>query len=79
MRVIICGIAGLTAAWWLNRAGWNVILIERGEQLSEGCTIDFLALGGDVLEQMGLTAAQADAGPQAGHPTANGKMAGASN
>ena len=57
MRGIICGagIAGLSLAWWLDRAGWDVLVIERTLGLrDEGYMIDFLSSGYDVAEFMGL-------------------------
>lgn len=56
-RVIICGagIAGLSVAWWLNRDGWDVLLIERAPgPRDEGYMIDFFGPGYDVAERMGL-------------------------
>jgi 2-polyprenyl-6-methoxyphenol hydroxylase-like FAD-dependent oxidoreductase len=58
MRVVICGagIAGLSLAWWLDRDGWDVLVIERAPGLrDEGYMIDFLGSGYDVAELMGLT------------------------
>ncbi|WBB73027.1 FAD-dependent oxidoreductase [Micromonospora sp. WMMD1128] len=60
MRAIICGagIAGLTAAWWLERDGWQVTLVERAAGLRhEGYLIDFFGSGYDVAERMGLVPA----------------------
>lgn len=57
MRAIICGagIAGLSLAWWLDRDGWDVLLIERTPGLrDEGYMIDFLSSGYDVAELMGI-------------------------
>ncbi len=57
MRAIICGagIAGLTLAWWLERDGWEVVLVERAPgPREEGYMIDFLGSGYDVSELMGL-------------------------
>ena len=57
MRGIICGagISGLSLAWWLDRAGWDVLVIERTLGLrDEGYMIDFLSSGYDVAELMGL-------------------------
>ena len=57
MRAIICGagIAGLSLAWWLDRDGWDVLLIERTPGLrDEGYMIDFLSSGYDVAELMSL-------------------------
>lgn len=57
MRVIICGagIAGLSLAWWLDRDGWDVLIVERAPGLrDEGYMIDFLGSGYDVAELMDL-------------------------
>jgi 2-polyprenyl-6-methoxyphenol hydroxylase-like FAD-dependent oxidoreductase len=57
MRAIICGagIAGLTLAWWLQRDGWDVTLVERASgPREEGYLMDFFGSGYDVAEQMGL-------------------------
>ena len=57
MKAVICGagIAGLTLAWWLERDGWEVSLIERAPgPRSEGYMVDFVGSGYDVAELMGL-------------------------
>lgn len=57
MRAIICGagIAGLSLAWWLDRDGWDVLIIEQAPGLrGEGYMIDFFGPGYDVAELMGL-------------------------
>lgn len=57
MRAVICGagIAGLTTAWWLERAGCEVVIVERAPALrGEGYMIDFFASGYDVAERMGV-------------------------
>lgn len=57
MRVIICGagIAGLSLAWWLDRDGWDVLIVEQASgPRDEGYMIDFLGSGYDVAELMGL-------------------------
>jgi 2-polyprenyl-6-methoxyphenol hydroxylase-like FAD-dependent oxidoreductase len=57
MKAIICGagIAGLSLAWWLDRDGWDTLLVERAPSLrDEGYMIDFLGSGYDVAELMGL-------------------------
>ena len=57
MKVIICGagIAGLTLAWWLERTGWDVLVVEKAvEPRSAGYMIDFFGSGYDVAELMGL-------------------------
>lgn len=57
MNAIICGggIAGLTLAWWLDRYGWEVLIVERAPALrDQGYAIDFFGSGYDVAELMGL-------------------------
>lgn len=55
--VIICGagIAGLTLAWWMERTGWDVLVIEIAPELrTGGYLIDFMGAGYDVAERMDL-------------------------
>jgi 2-polyprenyl-6-methoxyphenol hydroxylase-like FAD-dependent oxidoreductase len=57
MRVAIngAGIAGCTLAWWLNRAGHEVLLLEQAPRPRRGgYVIDFWGLGYDIAEKMGL-------------------------
>ncbi|AQZ65525.1 monooxygenase, FAD-binding [[Actinomadura] parvosata subsp. kistnae] len=57
MRTVICGagIAGLTLAWHLERAGWEVELVERAPAFRDGgYMIDFYGPGYQVAERMGL-------------------------
>ncbi|MCM2579030.1 FAD-dependent monooxygenase [Streptomyces meridianus] len=57
MRALICGagIAGLTLAWWLERDGWDVQIVEKAPGLrADGYMIDFFGSGYDVAELMGL-------------------------
>jgi 2-polyprenyl-6-methoxyphenol hydroxylase-like FAD-dependent oxidoreductase len=57
MRIVIngVGIAGPTLAYWLRRAGHEVVLVESAPQLrSGGYVIDFGLVGYDVAEKMGL-------------------------
>lgn len=57
MRAIICGasIEGLTAAWALGRAGWDVLVIERSPGLnSKGYMIEVLPSEWDVPARMDL-------------------------
>jgi 2-polyprenyl-6-methoxyphenol hydroxylase-like FAD-dependent oxidoreductase len=57
MRALICGagIAGLALACLLDRAGWEVQLVERSNSLRrEGYMIDFFGPGFDAAETMGL-------------------------
>lgn len=63
VKAIICGagIAGLTLAWWLERDGWEVLLVERASgPRDEGYMIDFVGSGYDVAELMGLLPQLAD-------------------
>ena len=49
------GIAGPTAAFWLNKAGHEVTLVEHSPELrSGGYLIDFWGAGFDVAEKMGI-------------------------
>jgi 2-polyprenyl-6-methoxyphenol hydroxylase-like FAD-dependent oxidoreductase len=49
------GIAGPTLAYWLQKAGHEVLLIEEAPQLrSGGYVIDFWGIGYDIAERMGL-------------------------
>jgi 2-polyprenyl-6-methoxyphenol hydroxylase-like FAD-dependent oxidoreductase len=57
MRIIIngLGIAGPTLAYWLQKSGHEVVLVEEAPQLrSGGYIIDFWGLGYDIAEKMGL-------------------------
>src|SRR5215471_10585048 len=57
MRVIIngVGIAGPTLAYWLRKAGHEVVLVEAAPRLrTGGYVIDFGLVGYDVAEKMGL-------------------------
>jgi 2-polyprenyl-6-methoxyphenol hydroxylase-like FAD-dependent oxidoreductase len=57
MRIIIngVGIAGPTLAYWLRRAGHDVLLVEAAPQLrSGGYVVDFWGVGYDIAEKMGL-------------------------
>lgn len=57
MRIIVngMGIAGPTLAYWLQRAGHEVVLVEEAPRLrSGGYVIDFWGLGYDIAEKMGL-------------------------
>ncbi|MFC7588523.1 FAD-dependent oxidoreductase [Nonomuraea antimicrobica] len=57
MKALICGagIAGLTLAWHLERAGWEVELVERAAAFRDGgYMIDFYGPGHEVAGRMGL-------------------------
>jgi 2-polyprenyl-6-methoxyphenol hydroxylase-like FAD-dependent oxidoreductase len=58
MRIVIngIGVAGPTLAYWLNRAGHEVLLVEEAPRLrTGGYIIDFWGIGYDIAERMGLT------------------------
>ncbi|MBX6169597.1 MAG: FAD-dependent monooxygenase, partial [Thermobispora bispora] len=57
MRAIVCGagIAGMALAWHLERAGWDVELVERAPAFRDGgYMIDFYGPGLEAAERMGL-------------------------
>ena len=57
MRIAIngAGIAGPTLAYWLQKSGHDVLLVEQSPQLrSGGYAIDFWGFGYDIAEKMGL-------------------------
>ncbi|UOQ45885.1 FAD-dependent oxidoreductase [Halobacillus salinarum] len=57
MKVMIVGggIAGLTLAYWLNKNGNDVKIIEKAPELrTEGYMLDFFGPGYDVAEKMGI-------------------------
>lgn len=57
MRILIngVGIAGPTLAYWLRKAGHEVVLVEAAPQLrAGGYVIDFGLVGYDIAEKMGL-------------------------
>ncbi len=57
MRAIVCGagIAGTALAWHLERAGWDVELVERAPAFREGgYMIDFYGPGLEAAGRMGL-------------------------
>lgn len=56
-RAVISGasIAGLSAAFWLRRAGWDVVVIERAPSFRDGGqNVDVRGVARDVLTRMGL-------------------------
>ncbi|SFR29763.1 2-polyprenyl-6-methoxyphenol hydroxylase [Lentzea waywayandensis] len=56
-RVLIvgAGIAGLATAWWLERAGWDVLVVEKAPSFrAGGYMIDFFGPGHEVARRMGL-------------------------
>jgi 2-polyprenyl-6-methoxyphenol hydroxylase-like FAD-dependent oxidoreductase len=57
VKVLISGggIAGPTLAYWLQKSGHEVLLVEQSPQLRRGgYVIDFWGLGYDIAEKMGL-------------------------
>jgi 2-polyprenyl-6-methoxyphenol hydroxylase-like FAD-dependent oxidoreductase len=49
-------IAGLSSAFWLQRAGWDVTVLERAESFRDGGqNIDVRGVAREVLDRMGLT------------------------
>ncbi|GHH41569.1 FAD-dependent monooxygenase [Lentzea cavernae] len=51
-------IAGLSAAFWLRRTGWEVTVLERaGEFRDGGQNVDVRGVAREVLDRMGLTGA----------------------
>ncbi|WP_101790511.1 FAD-dependent oxidoreductase [Nonomuraea indica] len=57
MKVLVCGagVAGLTLAWYLERSGWEVELVERAPAFRDGgYMIDFYGPGHEVASRMGL-------------------------
>ncbi len=59
-RALVSGasIAGLSAAYWLSRAGWEVTVLERASRFRDGGqNVDVRGVGREVLDRMGLMAA----------------------
>lgn len=59
-RAVVSGasIAGLSAAYWLRRTGWQVTVVERAPEFREGGqNVDVRGVAKEVLERMGLTEA----------------------
>lgn len=57
MKIVIngIGIAGPTLAYWLQKSGHEVLLVEQAPELRHGgYVIDFWGVGYDIAEQMGL-------------------------
>ncbi len=53
--IVGAGIAGLATAWWLERAGWDVLVVERAPGFrAGGYMIDFFGPGHEVARRMGL-------------------------
>jgi 2-polyprenyl-6-methoxyphenol hydroxylase-like FAD-dependent oxidoreductase len=67
VKVLISGggIAGPTLAYWLQKSGHEVLLVEQSPQLrSGGYVIDFWGVGYDIAEKMGLIPQIRDLGYQ---------------
>lgn len=53
-------IAGLSAAWWLRRVGWDVTVLERADAFRDGGqNVDVRGVARQVLDRMGLVEAVA--------------------
>lgn len=53
--IVGAGVAGLAAAWWLDKAGWSSIIIERAKGLREnGYMLGLSGLGYETVKRMGL-------------------------
>lgn len=53
--IVGAGIGGLSAAWWLDKAGWNSTIIERAASIRPGGYIMSLSgLGYETLKRMNL-------------------------
>lgn len=53
--IVGAGVAGLAAAWWLDKAGWQCLIIERSASLRDnGYMLGLSGLGYETLERMGL-------------------------
>lgn len=53
--IVGAGVAGLAAAWWLDKAGWRSLVIERAESLREnGYMLGLSGLGYETAGRMGL-------------------------
>jgi 2-polyprenyl-6-methoxyphenol hydroxylase-like FAD-dependent oxidoreductase len=67
MKIAIngAGIAGPTLAFWLARAGHEVVIVEEAKELrTGGYIIDFWGVGYDIAEKMGLVSQIRDLGYQ---------------
>lgn len=66
--IVGAGIAGLSAAWWLDKAGWNSILIEKAPDIRDGGYL--IGLSGPCLgtiKDMNLEAQVDDISYKLGH------------
>lgn len=57
-KILICGggIAGPACAWWLNKHGFSVVVVEKASAFRDGGqNVDVKGAGQQVIELMGLT------------------------
>jgi len=53
--IVGAGVGGLSAAWWLGRAGWRVVVLEQADDLrADGYMIGLSGPGYAAAERMGL-------------------------
>ncbi|MCC7250312.1 FAD-dependent oxidoreductase [Hyphomicrobium sp.] len=53
--IVGAGVAGLSAAWWLKKAGWQPVLIERAHDLRDaGYMLGLSGPGLEIAKRMGL-------------------------
>jgi 2-polyprenyl-6-methoxyphenol hydroxylase-like FAD-dependent oxidoreductase len=53
--IVGAGVAGLATAWWLDRAGWRSLVVERAPELREnGYMLGLSGLGFETAQRMGL-------------------------
>lgn len=53
--IVGAGVAGLAAAWWLDKAGWRSLVIERATELRQnGYMLGLSGLGFETVGRMGL-------------------------
>lgn len=53
--IVGAGVAGLTAAWWLRKAGWQPVLIERAADLRDaGYMLSLSGPGLEIAKRMGI-------------------------
>ncbi|KIW94731.1 uncharacterized protein Z519_04708 [Cladophialophora bantiana CBS 173.52] len=53
--VVGAGIAGLAAAWWLDKAGWQSVVVERAATFrAGGYTLSIAGLGYETIQHMNL-------------------------
>ncbi|MDH4414909.1 MAG: FAD-dependent monooxygenase [Rhizobium sp.] len=53
--IVGAGVGGLAAAWWLDKAGWRSLVIERAAELRQnGYMLGLSGLGFETVSRMGL-------------------------